>query len=194
MISVHSCAVIVSFLADLYVFVYWRTWVTKKRDESNQRVETNDPSFKHVVVGSIVCTTAPIIIALLDSKHGFVEFSPLMRSFGSVLSLSIPFLLYATLAHLSENWMPTISKLQNQRLVTTGPYAIIRHPMYTCAMIGPLGMFLASGNLGFLVTILGGIILSIYRCPREDALLQEMFGKPHTEWKSRTWNVIPFLW
>ncbi|KAJ1301818.1 hypothetical protein OPQ81_009046 [Rhizoctonia solani] len=99
---------------------------------------------------------------------------------------------------------------QSHSLVTSGPYALVRHPMYLGLGLVHVGwiLLLAPGNGGafahawpmlafvcWLVTALGGSVLFGYvasRAKAEDAMLREHFGKTWDRWAERTkYRVIP---
>ncbi|KAK7047878.1 hypothetical protein VNI00_006206 [Paramarasmius palmivorus] len=100
-----------------------------------------------------------------------------------------------------------------QKLVTQGPYNIVRHPLYASSLITGLGLFLifsAKGTWiaesGVLDTGLGqlGIVLWLVVCastdtvlmtrriPMEESILKRVFGKDWTEYKKRVpWKLVP---
>lgn len=78
-------------------------------------------------------------------------------------------------------------------LVTHGPYAHIRHPMYTAALIGGLGIVLIRGSWmdGILVVLLGLVL--IVKLQREERLLQQRYPD-YAVYRSHTSALIPGLY
>lgn len=108
-----------------------------------------------------------------------------------------------------------VSILKDHRLVTTGPYSVVRHPGYTGGALSFLGMVLwyaapgawmrESGIWGVklawpvLVPIFGILcipFLSMWRrMPKEDAILRNEFGKEWDVWASNVrYRIIPYVY
>lgn len=122
-------------------------------------------------------------------------FNDYFRLFGICLTIFGAFYLASIHSHLADNWTPSITKLSKQELITTGPYKIIRHPMYTCFLICFLAMFLSSGgSLPYLMIFIFALGMITYRVPTEDKLLRGIFGDAHKEWCKRTWAIIPCVY
>lgn len=82
-----------------------------------------------------------------------------------------------------------------QRLITTGPYAIVRHPMYLSMIPGYCGIPLAVGSfLGVIPMVLCSLAL-IFRTYHEEEFLLETFGKEYQDYQRRVpYRVIPFVY
>jgi protein-S-isoprenylcysteine O-methyltransferase Ste14 len=77
-------------------------------------------------------------------------------------------------------------------LLTGGPYAVVRHPLYTGFMVLTFGLAIA---VPFLETLMLGaitlVILGIY-IPKEEQALLEQYGKKYREYTKRVpWKLIP---
>lgn len=89
----------------------------------------------------------------------------------------------------------SVQLLDGQRLVTRGPYRILRHPAYTSGMLVFTGIGLAMGNW----LSLAGAMLSVgiaywWRIHVEEKALAERFGAEFEAHRKRTWAVIPLVW
>jgi protein-S-isoprenylcysteine O-methyltransferase Ste14 len=94
---------------------------------------------------------------------------------------------------LGRNWSGAISIVVGQKLVRSGPYRGLRHPMYT-AMIGmAAGSAIVSGQVHALIGVLM-ISYAYWRKIRmeETALLAE-FGAEYAEYRKSSWTLLPFL-
>ncbi len=79
------------------------------------------------------------------------------------------------------------------KLVTRGPYRVIRHPNYLFYCFMFVGFPLLSGFwLSFLTVI--GIYGYVRVIEDEEKLLLRHFGKEYEEYQSRTWRLIPLVW
>lgn len=83
----------------------------------------------------------------------------------------------------------------DHRLVTTGPYRLLRHPSYTGALLAAVGFGVALGHWTSLLALLGGWTVGIaYRIRVEEAALRGAFGAAYDEYAARTRRLIPLLY
>ena len=88
----------------------------------------------------------------------------------------------------------TIEIADDQRVVSTGPYAWVRHPMYAGALLMLLGMPLALGSWWGLLALLAMLPALIWRAFDEEKLLTESLpGYPEYRQKVR-FRLIPGVW
>lgn len=79
----------------------------------------------------------------------------------------------------------------DHQLITAGPYAYLRHPLYTGLIVALVGTTLIAGEYG---SILGWIILiSIFRLKarREEQLLEGEFGQEYAAYRAHTGSLLP---
>jgi protein-S-isoprenylcysteine O-methyltransferase Ste14 len=95
--------------------------------------------------------------------------------------------------HLGRNWSGAITVARDHQLVRSGPYRLVRHPIYT-AMFGMfVGSGIVSGELHALLA-LGVIVAAFWRKIRlEERTLREVFGQAYQEYSRGTRALIPFL-
>jgi protein-S-isoprenylcysteine O-methyltransferase Ste14 len=93
---------------------------------------------------------------------------------------------------LGEHWSMVLELGENQKLVTTGPYSRIRHPMYTFFYIFVISTALISANL--FVGFFGiGVwtLLYVVRINDEEEMLIEEFGEEYEKYITRTGRLFP---
>jgi protein-S-isoprenylcysteine O-methyltransferase Ste14 len=94
---------------------------------------------------------------------------------------------------LGRNWSGNVTFKENHELITSGPYAIVRHPIYT----GMLAMALATAldfgqSLAIFIFILMVVGLTTkYR--QEEKVMTEHFGKHYTAYMKKTKAIIPYI-
>lgn len=109
------------------------------------------------------------------------------------LAVHISSALFAVWArrHLGRNWSGAITAKVDHELIRTGPYRLVRHPIYS-AMLGMfLGTALVSGELH---ALLGVIIIAVayWRKIRlEEQHLRGVFGAAYDEYRRKSWALIP---
>jgi len=96
---------------------------------------------------------------------------------GAALTLAGMALAFWARFHLGRNWGPAATMRVDHELVTSGPYAFLRHPIYVGMGVALAGTALAIGNiLAVLVTALL-IVRFVWAARRENALLLRQFGE-----------------
>jgi protein-S-isoprenylcysteine O-methyltransferase Ste14 len=95
--------------------------------------------------------------------------------------------------HIGRNWSGTVTVKEDHQLVTSGPYALVRHPIYSGLLLGFIGSALARGEWrGVLAVALA--IWALWRKLRvEEAWMQEQFGERYRIYARRVAALIPFL-
>lgn len=83
---------------------------------------------------------------------------------------------------------------RNHRVVTTGPYRIVRHPGYLAGVLGALASPLMFGSLWSIIPACLIVLLFVWRTSREDGTLQnELDG--YTQYTEQTpYRLIPYIW
>lgn len=87
-----------------------------------------------------------------------------------------------------------IQRESGHRVVATGPYAVVRHPMYAALILGYIAAPLLLGSGWAFAAAAGAMALLLVRTALEDRTLQrELDG--YREYASKTrWRIVPFLW
>jgi protein-S-isoprenylcysteine O-methyltransferase Ste14 len=93
--------------------------------------------------------------------------------------------------HLGQNWSDKVVLKVDHQLVRSGPYAYVRHPIYTGVLLGIGGTALAIGEWrGLLALLLQGTSYLI-KATREERILATSFGQPYAEYKRETGFFLP---
>jgi protein-S-isoprenylcysteine O-methyltransferase Ste14 len=95
---------------------------------------------------------------------------------------------------LADNWSSNVDIKKNHKLITTGIYRYMRHPIYTGISLMGFGSILVDQS--FLVTLFFVIMIVflVYKQRQEELLLTKHFPKDYAEYKKRTKALIPFLY
>ena len=110
----------------------------------------------------------------------------------SLVVLGAAFAIWARLT-IGRNWSGNVTLKEGHELVVTGPYRVVRHPIYTGLIAMGVGTALEYAEpVGFLVLALGVAVFAI-RIPAEERLMTETFPDQYPEYRRRVRAVIPFL-
>lgn len=112
---------------------------------------------------------------------------------GAVLFL-IAYVLYAEVLRENTYLSRTIEVQENQKVVDTGLYAIVRHPMYSVTLLLFLSMPIVLGSIYAFIVFLAYPFLIAKRIKSEEAFLEkELDG--YIEYKQKVkYRLIPFIW
>jgi protein-S-isoprenylcysteine O-methyltransferase Ste14 len=92
--------------------------------------------------------------------------------------------------HLGRNWGLPMSRKEEPELVTSGPYALIRHPIYTGLILAMLGSALGINVLwGLLLVPVGAYF--IYSARREESAMLQQFPEQYAAYMARTGMLVP---
>lgn len=96
--------------------------------------------------------------------------------------------------YLGGNWSGTVTVKQDHELVRSGPYAIVRHPIYSGILLAMLGTAVAQREIrGLLATAL--LLLAFWVKSRyEEGFMRETFGAAYDEYRASTGALVPKSW
>lgn len=97
-------------------------------------------------------------------------------------------------AYLGRNWNPPMSLTENPKLITSGPYRFVRHPIYSGGLLAIFGTALFLGGLWFFVVLFFVFCFVVFSAKREEQLLTKQFPDEYPEYMKRTKTLIPFVW
>jgi len=95
--------------------------------------------------------------------------------------------------HLGTNWSGTVTLKRGHELITSGPYAFVRHPIYTGLLLAFLGSALARDEWrGVLALVL--VALALWRKLRhEERWMREQFGDAYSAYSQRVAALVPHI-
>jgi protein-S-isoprenylcysteine O-methyltransferase Ste14 len=141
---------------------------------------------------AVIAFRIPILGNALRIAQAHQAGSILMGTLGSVLvALGIGCALLARY-YLGRNWGMPMSRKENPELITDGPYALIRHPIYTGMILAMLGSTLGESVYWALPLILFGAYF-VYSARREEELMRTQFPDQYPPYMRRTKMLIPFV-
>jgi protein-S-isoprenylcysteine O-methyltransferase Ste14 len=133
------------------------------------------------------------LIALrLPNARAYASTGMLTGLIGVVLCASGIGLAVWARVHLGRNWGMPMSRKEDPTLVTSGPYAYVRHPIYTGVLIAMLGSAIGVSAVWSIPLVLLGVYF-VYSAWREEKLLIEQFPEQYPTYMKRTKMLVPFL-
>ena len=148
---------------------------------------------KSVIKLSSLMFIVGFILAGLDYRFSLLPLPSFISIIGSILFI-ISYVLYAEVLRENTYLSRTIKVEKNQKVIDTGLYSIVRHPMYMATLILFLSMPLVLGSIiSFLVFLIYPFII-IKRLKNEEEFLEkELDG--YSEYKKKVkYRLIPFIY
>lgn len=133
------------------------------------------------------------IIAGLTYRFGWHRL-PANISIGATVIFLISYLLYAEVLRENTYLSRTIEVQENQKVIDTGLYGIVRHPMYSVTVILFLTMPLVLGSLFSFVIFLAYPFIIVKRIQNEEELLDRELDGYRAYKKKVQYRLIPFIW
>jgi protein-S-isoprenylcysteine O-methyltransferase Ste14 len=178
----------------------WLVWI------AYWRISAADvkPTQRHESPASRAAHLLPLLIAGLllwirgDAQDGwlfqhFLTPSVTMFWVGTAITAAgLGFSAWARV-HLGRNWSATVTVKQDHELIRTGPYAIVRHPIYTGVLFGFIGTALAIGQWRGAVAVLIVLVAFWRKLRLEEQWMSETFGDDYRRYRARTKALVPFL-
>lgn len=161
------------------------------RKRLNAREKENEQ--KWVLLFSGLMFLSGFIIAGLNYRYKWIEIPNAVTIISSILFI-IAYILYAEVLRENTYLSRTIEVQENQKVIDTGLYGIVRHPMYAVTIVLFLTMPLILGSIiSFIIFLIYPIIIA-KRIKNEETVLERDL-KGYAEYKKKVkFKVIPFVW
>ena len=146
-----------------------------------------------VVALSGLMFPAGLIVSALDFRFGWSHVPLWLEICASVLFL-LGYAAYAEVMRENAYLSRTVEVQEGQKVISTGLYGVVRHPMYlaTLFMFIPMPLILGS-FFGVIPFLLYPIIIAVRILNEERVLTEELSG--YAEYKTKVrWRLIPFIW
>ena len=148
---------------------------------------------KGVVAFSGLMFLAGFIVAGLDHRFGWLEL-PLWIVIAASVVFILAYIMYAEVLRENVYLSRTIEVQEDQKVIDTGLYGVVRHPMYAATVLMFLSIPLVLGSLySFFVFLLYPVIIVIRIINEEKVLTEGLKGYADYKKKVR-YRLIPFIW
>lgn len=136
---------------------------------------------------------AMFVVSALDHRFAWSTVPPYLTALGDLLVVLGFFFVFLV---FKENTFAsgTIEVGAEQRVITTGPYALVRHPMYVGALVMLAGVPLALGSLWGLLAIIPMTLVIVWRLLDEEKFLAKNLAG-YSEYESKVkYRLLPLIW
>ena len=95
--------------------------------------------------------------------------------------------------HIGRNWSGSVTIKHGHELITTGPYSIVRHPIYTGLLVAFIGSALARGEWRGLLAVGIAWAALLRKLQLEERWMFERFGEQYADYRQRVPALIPLI-
>jgi protein-S-isoprenylcysteine O-methyltransferase Ste14 len=172
--------------------IYW--WVASRNVAVAQQRESLPSRLLHIVplaITAILFCVSPAPVAFLATR--FLPLAPWSFWLGALLTVAgLLFTVWARL-HLGKNWSGTVTIKKGHELITSGPYALVRHPIYTGLLLAFLGSALALGEWRGVAAFALAAAALWRKLWIEERWMRRQFGEAYQAYSQRVTALVPFV-
>ncbi len=167
---------------------FWLYWLLAAFSMKRGRV----PWSRELRIRLVIVAVAILLVRLGAFRGHGVDTDPLRAGFGLALfALGLGFAIWARV-HIGRNWGTPMTQKDEPELVTSGPYRLVRHPIYSGILTAGIGTAVALSWLWLAAVALAGIYF-VYSATVEERYLTEQFPDAYPRYRHSTKMLVPFL-
>ncbi|MBV8865040.1 MAG: isoprenylcysteine carboxylmethyltransferase family protein [Acidobacteriaceae bacterium] len=95
---------------------------------------------------------------------------------------------------LGQNWSGIVTVKQDHELIRTGPYRLVRHPIYTGITLAVFGTAMFDGEIRSIILMVAMLSVLTQKMKIEEQFMNEQFGSEYAGYRQKTKALVPFLW
>jgi protein-S-isoprenylcysteine O-methyltransferase Ste14 len=167
---------------------FWLYWIVAAFSTKRGRV----PWSRELRIRAVIVVVAILLPRVGAFRAHSSHSDPWRAVLGLVLfALGLGFAVWARL-HIGRNWGLPMTRKDEPALVTSGPYHLVRHPIYSGLLAAGIGTAVALGWLWLPAVVLAGIYF-VYSATVEERNLAEQFPDSYPAYRHSTKMLVPFV-
>jgi protein-S-isoprenylcysteine O-methyltransferase Ste14 len=169
--------------------VFWIYWIAVSVGAKPGR--TRWARLAYVRVAIILAVLLLLRLGVLKGHHA-VTHNPWLQGIGlAIFLLGLALAVWARI-YIGGNWGMPMTEKADPELVTTGPYSVIRHPIYSGIILAMIGTAVAVSLYWLIAVVLLGAYF-LYSAVMEERYMAEVFPDAYPRYKQSTKMLIPFI-
>jgi len=167
---------------------FWLYWLVAAFSMKRGRV----PWSRELRIRVVMFVVVILLIRLGAFRGHGLNTDPWRAGIGLIFfALGLGFAIWARM-HLGRNWGGPMTQKDEPELVTSGPYHLVRHPIYSGIMVAGVGTALALSWVGLTAVVLVGVYF-LYSATIEERYMTEQFPDNYPAYKRSTKMLVPFI-
>jgi protein-S-isoprenylcysteine O-methyltransferase Ste14 len=183
-----------TLIAALWIgwLLFWIvTAIGTKKTETAETTGSHLSHFAPLVLGAALLVSPRLTPAALNGR--FIPPSFVLSSIAAALVVFGLALAITARIWLAGNWSRVVTIKQGHELIASGPYGLVRHPIYTGLLIAVAGSALAIGQWRALCGLAIITAALLRKLSIEERLLLEHFGEGYAQYREKVPALIPFI-
>jgi protein-S-isoprenylcysteine O-methyltransferase Ste14 len=167
---------------------FWLYWLVAAFSMKRGRVLWS----RELHIRAVILVALVLLIRLGAFRGHRVDTDPWRTGIGLVLfALGLAFAVWARL-HIGRNWGTPMTQKDEPELVTSGPYRLVRHPIYSGILVAGIGTAIALSWPWLTAVALAGAYF-VYSATVEERYLAKQFPDDYPVYKGSTKMLVPFI-
>ena len=167
---------------------FWLYWLVAAFSMKRGRV----PWSRELRIRAVIVVVVILLIRLGVFRGHGLNTDPWHAGIGLVLfTLGLGFAIWARM-HLGRNWGTPMTQKDEPELVMSGPYHLVRHPIYSGILVAGVGTAVALSWLWLTAVVLAGVYF-LYSATVEERFMTEQFPDNYPVYKRSTKMLVPFI-
>jgi len=167
---------------------FWTYWLLAAFSIKRGRVAWSG----QLRIRAVIAVLAILLIRSGVFRNHAINSDPWRAGLGLVLfAVGLGFAIWARV-HIGRNWGTPMSQRDDPELVSSGPYRLVRHPIYSGLLVGAAGTAVALSWAWLLAVVLAGVYF-VYSATVEERNLTEQFPDTYPVYRRSTKMLVPFI-
>jgi protein-S-isoprenylcysteine O-methyltransferase Ste14 len=167
---------------------FWIYWLVAARSTKRGRI----PWSRQLRIRALLLVGAVLLVRVGAFRDGDLNTDPWRAGLGLLLfALGLGFAIWARRV-LGRNWGTPMSRKDEPELVTSGPYHLVRHPIYSGILVAGVGTAVALSWVWMIAVALAGVYFA-YSAAVEERYLTEQFPDTYPQYRRSTKMLVPFI-
>jgi protein-S-isoprenylcysteine O-methyltransferase Ste14 len=167
---------------------FWLYWLAAAFSTKRGRV----PWSRELRIRAVIIVIVVLLFRLGAFRGHSLNTDPWRAGLGLVLFVvGLAFAVWARV-HIGRNWGTPMTQKDDPELVTSGPYHLVRHPIYSGILVGGIGTAVALSWLWLTAVGLAGVYF-LYSATVEERYLAERFPDTYPVYRRSTKMLVPFV-
>jgi protein-S-isoprenylcysteine O-methyltransferase Ste14 len=164
----------------------------ERRINAGPGAETR-PLQKVLIAVAFAAAIGLVIVSVLDHRFGWSDVPAWISVLGNVL-VALGLMIDLIVFRENSYGASTVEKMAGQKVISTGPYALVRHPMYVGVLIMVIGVPLALGSYWGLLFMLLNVPILVLRILDEESMLASDLDGYSNYMQAVRYRLVPGLW
>ena len=167
---------------------FWLYWLVAAFSMKRGRV----PWSRELGIRAVIAVVVVILVHAGTFRDHGLNPDPWLGGLGlGLCALGLGFALWAR-GHIGRNWGSPMTQKNDPELVTSGPYRLVRHPIYSGILVACVGTAVALSWVWLTAVVLAGIYF-LYSATVEERYLTKQFPDAYPAYKRSTKMLVPFV-